>query len=256
MSESLRKERRGISADALWTMAMIFLTLGVVGRVLLENRVLGLTQNSEEELLKLLEDPQMMGAASVALVLQVISYCAVPLFAFLLVEGFCHTKRVLFYFLRILGLAVVCELPYNLAMNGKLWDTADRNPVFALALGLAILYFYRNYTEKSGKNFAVKLLVTVMAVLWVGMLRIDQGLPLVILVAALWALRSKPNFQVIGGCSAAIACSLISPLYMLSPLTFIAVHFYNGERETRSRWLRYAAYPLILLGVSLAVTYL
>ncbi len=248
MSETLKKERRGLSANSLWVIAMCFLAAGVAGRCILENRMLGLTEKTEEELLKLLENPNVMGLASVALVLQVLYYCAVPLFSWLLVEGFRSTGSVRHYALRLLALAVICELPYNLAMDNRLWAAGTRNPVFGLLLGLVLLWFYRTYSRKSLRDFAIRLLVTVMAVLWVGMLRISQGLPLVILVAVIWLLRDKPGFKVIGGCTAAIVCTLFSPLYMLSPMTFIAVHFYNGKREPGNRWVRYGLYPAMLLG--------
>ena len=48
--------------------------------------------------------------------------------------------------------ALVSEIPYNLAMGGNFFVTASRNPVFGLVLGLILLWFYRYYGEKSAKN--------------------------------------------------------------------------------------------------------
>ena len=42
---------------------------------------------------------------------------------------------------------------------------------------------------------------------------------------------------------------LISPLYALAPLAFLAIHFYNGEKGTGNMIVNYAAYPVLLLGV-------
>lgn len=232
---------------------MVFLALGVAGRCLIQNRLLGMASTSTPELLALFESrPELMGAAAAALVLEMIYGSAVPIFAFLLVQGFCHTANYRKYLLRVLGVALLSELPYNAAMGGGLWVTSSRNPVFALVIGLVVLYFYQRYAERSGRNLAVKALVTVAAVLWVEMLQIDDGAATVLLTAVVWALRSRANYRTLGCCVAAIACTLISPYYALSPMSFIATHFYNEEKGNANRVLSYLAYPVILLIAVLA----
>ena len=250
---SLVKENKGFSGSALRILGILCLALGVVGKCLIQNRMLGMANTTTAQLMALLDQkPELMSMAAAALVLQMVYCCAVPVFAFLLVEGFCHTGNYRNYLFRVLGVAVISELPYNLAMGGSLLVTAGRNPVFAMVISLVVLYFYRRYSEKSGRNFAVKTVVTLAAVLWVGMLRIEDGLAVLLLTAAIWALRKKPNFRTLGSCGAAIACTLISPYYALSPLAFIATHFYNEEKGNFNRVLAYIAYPAILLAVALA----
>ena len=250
---SLEKRNTGLGRNGLRIMGLLCIASGTAGRCLIQNRLLGMTSTTGEQLLALLnEKPELMAAVTAALVLQMIYCCAVPLFAFLLVEGFCHTGNYRSYLLRVLGLAVLSEVPYNLAMGDNLLVLGSRNPVFALAIGLVVLYFYRRYSERSRRNFAVKVLVTLAAVLWVGMLRIDDGLAVLLLIAVVWVLREKPNFRTLGSCGGAIACTLISPYYALSPLAFIAAHFYNEEKGDANRLVTYLAYPVILLVIVLA----
>lgn len=250
---SLVRNNKGFSSSALRILGILCLVLGVLGKCLIQNRMLGMANTTTSQLLALLDQqPELMSAAAAALVLQMIYGCAVPVFAFLLVEGFCHTGNYRKYLLRVLVIAAVSELPYNLAMGGGLLVTDSRNGVFALAIGLVVLYFYRRYHEKSGRNFGIKALVTVAAVLWIGMLRVDDGLATLLLICVVWALRSKPNFRTLGGCVAAIGCTLISPYYALAPLSFIATHFYNEEKGSANRILSYLAYPAILLAAAVA----
>lgn len=257
MSETLRPKPRGLSGAGLRYFGLACLALGIAGRCLIQNRMLNMANISAQELLTLLEkDPNMMSAATVALVLQVIYYCAVPLFAFLLVEGFCHTGNYKNYLLRVLAMSVAAEIPYNLAMGGELWVTGSRNPAFALALGLVMLYFYRRYSEKSAANFLLKAVITLMGILWVGMLRIEDGVVVLVMTGVIWFLRKLPNFRTLGGCAAAVASTMISPYYALMPMSLIATHFYNEERGTMNRFLEYAAYPLLLLAVALAGMYM
>ena len=254
---SLAKENKGLSGNGLRILGLLFLTLGIAGRCLIQNRMLGMANTTSQQLLALLDqNPELMGAATTALVLQMIYCSAVPVFAFLLVEGFCHTGNFRNYLLRVLGVAVLSELPYNLAMGDSLLVTGSRNPVFALVISLTVLYFYRRYSEKTGRNLGIKALVTLAAVLWIGMLRIDDGLAVLLLTAVIWALRNKPNFRTLGSCGAAIACTLISPYYALSPMSFIAAHFYNEEQGEANRIPTYLAYPAILLAVAAAGKFL
>ncbi|MBP3304779.1 MAG: hypothetical protein J6L24_02315 [Oscillospiraceae bacterium] len=257
MDDSLNKKPSGISGSALRVWGMLFLTLGIVGRGIIRNKLLGLGTISSAQLLELLQSSSdMMVMATVSLVLSAAYTCAVPIFTFLLVEGFCHTGDYRKYLLRVAGLALISELPYNLAMSGKLLDTGSRNPVFGLVIGLIALYFYRRYSEKSWANRGIQVLVTLAAVLWAFMLGIDEGVPLLILIAALWALRSKPIYRNLVGCIAAILCSVLSPFYLASPMAFVALHFYNGEKGESSRTVNYLAYPAILLVVGICAKFL
>lgn len=56
---------------------------------------------------------------------------AFPVFAFLIAEGFRHTRNRMKYFLRLLGFAVVSEVPWYL-LNGA---DGTHNVLFTLALG-------------------------------------------------------------------------------------------------------------------------
>lgn len=60
---------------------------------------------------------------------------AFPVFAFLITEGFRHTRNRMKYFLQLLGFAVVSELPWYL-LNGA---DGTHNVLFTLTLGVMAL---------------------------------------------------------------------------------------------------------------------
>lgn len=243
------KKNEGIHAGALRTWGMVFAAAGIISRGVLQRGLLGVGSISGQELLEAMSASNAaMGIATAALVLQVLEACAVPIFAFLLVEGFQKTSHFQNYLLRVLGLAVISEIPYNLAFSGKLLDFSTRNPVFGVALGLILLAFYKKYGDNKGvKNLAVKAVATVAAVLWVAMLGIEYGLPTVLVAAVLWALRKKPMLANVAGATVSILCSLSSLFMMAAPMGFLAVHNYNGEKGEGSRVVNYLAYPALLL---------
>ena len=257
MSENLRQDNTGLTSGALRTWGAIILALGIAGQAILQNRVLQMGSISGTELLKLMQESgDMMGAATLALVLQAVYACAAPIFAFLLVEGFCHTGNFARYFLRVLGVAIVSEIPYNLAMGGQFWVADSRNPVFALAICLVVLYLYKRFSGKTAGMVATRVLVTVAAFLWMGMLRIEEGQSLLILTVVIWAVRNKQNFRAIIGCTAAFACTLFSPFYIASPMSFLAIHFYNGEKGGDNKLVSYLSYPVLLLVFGLVAKFL
>lgn len=238
---------RGLTGAMLRTWGYLFLVLGVAARAVIQNHMLGMVGKTNLELLQTLQQSDAsMALASASLVMQALEACAVPIFAFLLVEGFYHTGDFMKYLLRVLLVAVVSEIPYNLAMQGNWLHMSSRNPVFGLALGLVILWFYRYYSGKSAKSVFIKILVAVAAMLWCMMLGIEHGAFTVLMVITAYLTRGK-QMRILIGCIVAAAGTALSMLYLAAPFGFLAVHFYNGEKGESNRTFNLVCYPLLLL---------
>lgn len=244
----------GLNRNGLRTWGLIFLAAGIFGRSVLQNQVLGIGQVNTQQLLEVMNSNMMI--ATLALVLQAIETCAAPIFALLLVEGFQSTANYKNYLLRVLGVAALSELPYNLAMGGGLLDLSSRNPVFSMVLGLIVLYFYQRYSEKGMKNVLIKLVVTLAAMGWAFMLQITEGICLILLIGILWAFRKKPLYRNFVGATAVVVCSLLSPFYLAAPMGFLVIHLYNGEKGEGSRVVSYLAYPAVLLVIGIAAQFI
>lgn len=257
MQENLNNQRKGLTTQGLRTWGTLLSVAGIFGTAVIQNGILGMTVGSTEKLLETMQSSgSMMMFATLAIVLQLIQACAVPIFVFLLLEGFLHTASVKKYLIRVVGLAVISEIPYNLAYSGSWLNMGNRNPVFALAVCLLLLYFYRMFPAKGFSNMVLKAVITVAAFLWISMLKIDAGGPCVLMTAVLWALRDKPNFRILGGCTAAFLCTVFSPYYLIAPMIFIALHMYNGEKGEENRVVSYLWYPVTLLVFGLVSAYL
>lgn len=252
--ERLReKQPTGISGSTLRKWAQLFLAAGVIGRGVLQRYLLGIGSVTAEELVQAMQSSDStMLIVTVSLVLQAMETCALPIFAFLVVEGFQHTSQFKEYLLRVLGAALLTEIPYNLAIGGAVLDFGSRNPVFGTVLVLITLHFYQRYSEKSAKNFGIKALVTLAAIVWGEILGIEFGAAMVIVSCVLWACRKKPMYRNFAGVAASMVCSLTSLFFMASPMAFLPIHFYNGEQGTENRVGNYLFYPVLLLVVGLA----
>lgn len=242
----------GITASGIRMWAMFLLAASVVGRSIIQCRIFGVGSATGEEMLAIMEqDQKMMYLAAISVILQACEACAAAIYAFLMVEGVLKTGNMKNYVLRVAGVAVLAEIPFNLAFSGKWIDLSSRNPVFGLLIGLVMLWFYKNFPGFKGTNLLYKMAATVGAYLWCNMLNISNGVCVLVIGLTLWAFQKKPQFRVYAGAIAAILCSVISPFYMIAPVSFLLLHSYNGEKGDGNPVVSYLSYPVVLIAVVL-----
>lgn len=70
-----------------------------------------------------------------------------PIFAFLLVEGYFHTKNLRNYVLRLLLFAILSEIPFNLAMGSRVFYPIHQNVLWSFLISLWLIH--RNERAKA-----------------------------------------------------------------------------------------------------------
>lgn len=242
----------GLNTGSLRTWGMLFAIAGIVSRCVLQNTLLGVGTRSMQELMELMQaDQTAMIITTVSLVLQAMETVAVPIFVFLLFEGFQHTSDWKKYLTRLVGLALLTEIPYDLAMNGKVLEFGTQNPVIGLVLCFALLLLFRRFAGK-------KLICVMMALagfVWALMLKVDHGIPMMLMICVMQLFRNKKMYMGFSGMAAAALCTGISPFYLVAPMGFLAIHFYNGEKGNSSRLVNYLFYPVALLAIALVAKF-
>ena len=261
---------KGLSRQAIRIWGLLFLVAGAVGQSILMNKMLGMNLDvfsagtiSKETIAQFeafLSSSQRNTTIAIFAILSQMAYsCAIPIYTFLLVDGFRRTSRIRDYALRLAGVAVLAEIPYNLVMSGKWLDWSSRNPMVGMVLGVGMMYFFNHYSGKKIKNILIRVMVLVLGYVWANMLRVDHGVPIIFMVCILWALRKRRGFQIIGGCGMMFAIGAFpgigTPMYWLAPVVFLAINFYNDEQGEENRWFNYLSYPAMLLAVGLIATY-
>ena len=78
---------------------------------------------------------------------------AFPIFAFLLVEGYFHTKNFKQYILRLVVFALLSEIPFNLAMGSRIFYPIHQNVLWSFLIALGLLHWNENIKAK-GKVWA------------------------------------------------------------------------------------------------------
>lgn len=80
---------------------------------------------------------------------------------------------------------------------------------------------------------------------------------MLVIVPVLWIFRGKKGMQILFGCFATLLSCIFNMNTLafigcsVAPLTFMLVHFYNGERGESNRYINYLAYPAMLLAIGL-----
>jgi len=169
---------------------------------------------------------------------------AFPVFAFLIAEGFQHTRNRMKYFLQLLGFAVISELPWYL-LNGA---DGTHNVLFTLALGVMALAAFE--AMKKDDILCIACFAT-----WSGVDYEWRGI-LMMVVFYLFGNVSNPSFP--SGRKAQIICSF--PLMMHygivgALLACLVIACYNGTRGFIHgqvvKYGFYAFYPVHLLLIQL-----
>ncbi len=162
-----------------------------------------------------------------------------PIFSFLLVEGYSHSKNIKKYLSRLFIFALLSEIPFNMLL-GHLIDFNHQNVYFTLLTGLFSIYIL-DKNRHDIKVFCTTLLI--MPVI-AEILNFDYGAFGVILIILLYLLKEDKLKQF-------IFASLLSSYSITAPIGFIFTYFYNGKLGKQSKLFNYAFYPLHLLILSL-----
>lgn len=190
---------------------------------------------------------------------QAVSWTAVPIYAWLLVTGFEHTRNPLHYILRLTVLAAVCEVPYDIVYTGHPFDLSSQNPVWALVVCLIVLVILRSADdapdarEHKGALWGKRIAAVVSGELWIAIFQMGTALGVVSVGTMLlgftvifYALHNKENKMM-------MASGFWGALMFITPAMGLLPLHYRNDRpgyDVTSRWtqiLFYALYPLMLL---------
>ncbi len=191
-----------------------------------------------------------------------------PIFAFLVVEGYFHTRSLRRYILRLLGWALLAELPFNLMMSGGLLYPIHQNAIWTLLIGLLLVHL--NERSRS-KKLPVRILVGIGTVLLGAVMGIvtfaDYYAAGVLMVLAFYFFRGRKWWCFLGQLAAMwyLNVVVISGLYYevevfgysfelvrqgLALLALVPIWLYKGRKGLSGRTFSlvcYAFYPVHML---------
>ena len=192
---------------------------------------------------------------------------AFPIFAFQIAEGFVHTSNFKKYALRLLGFAVVTEIPFNLFYSSRWFNPYHQNVLFTLLLGLLAIYVIDNLKKnRTPKNIG-------LSVLWLALICIasvigfvDYGFLEMLMVVMFYILRDFP-FAWLAQLVAMVLINIVFfegqvipvellgksfeiPTQGFAVFSLIPIWLYGGRKGKSSKIMQYsfyAFYPVHML---------
>ena len=167
---------------------------------------------------------------------------AFPVFAFLIAEGFIHTRSRYRYFFTLLGFAVISEIPWYL-LNGA---DGTHNVMFTLALGVATLMILENLLQRSLVLGFIWTLGMAGLASWLGVDYEWRGIIIIVIFYIFHSLtNNKTNIHI-----KLIICYIIMAHYGIILATII-ISFYNQSRgwieKNKWKYMFYIFYPFHLI---------
>lgn len=74
---------------------------------------------------------------------------AFPIFAFMIVEGYFHTKDLKKYVKRLFVFALISEIPFNLALGSRLFYPIHQNVLWSFLISIGLIYWNEKVKEKA-----------------------------------------------------------------------------------------------------------
>ncbi|MDK2808185.1 MAG: hypothetical protein PWP24_920 [Clostridiales bacterium] len=237
---AITSKRFGISGSTLKLIAIVTMLIDHIGAAILE------------AMPGFYASMQVRGSLYIAdRICRATGRIAFPIFCFLLVEGFFHTRSRSKYALRLAVFALVSEIPFDLAFRGQWWYPGYQNVFFTLLIGLIMMIGIQYEREHvlprlaKGKNIVALLLQTlifVAAAIVAQLLHTDYGMWGIVAIFGMYILRFNRLYQ-----------CLVEALYFMSfefpsaALSFLLLYFYNGKRGISLKYVFYLFYPVHLL---------
>lgn len=171
---------------------------------------------------------------------------AFPIFCFLIVEGFFHTRDVRRYMGRLGVFALISEIPYDLAFRGVPLEYAHQNVFFTLLIGIGMMILLERNRE-----WPVKAVILLLAMWLAVLIRSDYNFRGVLLIFVFYIFHESRWLAVTAG-------GLWNFLYQgviqkYGVLSVLPLALYNGERGRKMKYFFYIFYPahlLLLYGIS------
>ena len=191
-----------------------------------------------------------------------------PIYAFLLVEGYFHTKDLKKYVGRLFLFAIISEIPFNLAMGSSLFFPIHQNVLWSFLISMGLIHWNEKMKEKKlWKRILVGIITICIAYVGGILTFVDYYHAGILMVLTFYAFRGQKwwcylgqvlcmgyiNFEILGGFSYMV--NIFDQTYFierqgLALLALVPIWLYNGKQGYHSKALQYGYYifyPLHLL---------
>lgn len=179
---------------------------------------------------------------------RIIGRIAFPIYCFLIVEGYFHTRDVKKYASKLFIFALISEIPFDYAFFSRI-NWSHQNIFFTLFIGLQAIHLLEIYKDKSS---LISLSIILSASLLASLLRTDYNFIGIIYILAFYKTRSFSSLKRILIVSLIIFVTNYYSTSFIQQYSLLAMPLlllYNGKLGLKIKPIQilfYIAYPLHL----------
>ena len=230
-----------LSSNQLKVIAMITMLIDHIGLMLIGNGKLYGYNNALFSYVIILDSAKpWLGFYRFCRVIGRISF---PIYTFCIVEGFIRTSNLFKYFLRLLVLAIISEIPFNLMVYNRFFCTAGQNVIWLYLVGLLAL----TGIKKFNNHFAAVCIFSAIAMAMAHFFRLDYDYGGMVLLLLIYLFRNDKTYRSISIAVTTFILSIQNDFGAAALSTFF-IHHYDG---TKGRFnlsiIFYLFYPVHML---------
>lgn len=258
--EKVQGRKKGLSGSTLKLIAIVAMFIDHFAAIILDRYLVSigiLSLNQDTVLLP--ENRTMLIIYCIDLAMRLIGRLGFPLFCFLLVEGYYHTRNKAKYGMRLAMFALISEIPFDLGFKSQVLEFTYQNVFFTLFFGFVMIWGIDEFNMQMKEKFEGKLRlflcilgtvsITVAGGVIVELLKTDYASIGVITIVLMFLLHKKSFAG-----SMALGCFALTvrmPVEITSFITVPLVAKYNGTRGLKLKYFFYLFYPVHILLLSL-----
>lgn len=176
--------------------------------------------------------------------MRIIGRIAFPIYCFLLVEGFHHTRNVKKYITRLSVGMLLSEIPFDLAFSGRM-DWESSSVMVTLLLGCLMM----QCIQRLGGIWKLAVILPFVQIAeWLGTDYGGNGIALIAMLALTKGLPKEKLWRSAGfvillwfGPDVQVG-SLNIPMELFALIGLVPMFLYEGKKLTQSKWVQWAFY--------------
>ncbi|MBQ8596407.1 MAG: conjugal transfer protein TraX [Lachnospiraceae bacterium] len=247
--QDVAEVKKGITGSTLKWIALVSMLIDhsayvFIIPILVENGIYSVADYSATYIAELMEQGSIgWYYLAYQIMRRLIGRLAFPIYCYCLVEGFGRTGSRAKYAGRLALLAVLSEVPFDLAFYHTVFETEHQNVFLTLLLGFLMIWGMEKLAEKVNHIWLIglgQLLLFLAVALLAEWISCDYGWKGIFALMLLYQFRYQKGAQILAGCIAFIW----EPAALLA---FLPISLYNGRKGQQNKLFFYGFYPVHLL---------
>lgn len=190
---------------------------------------------------------------------RIIGRCAMPIFTFLIVEGYLHTSNFKKYIVRIGITAIITQTilkVLDIVAKEKSYMVSNTlNILFAYVVLLIFIKLFENIFKNNNiKNKVILAIYISFMILLYKYVNVDYGIILILLGFIMYLIKNYIKYEYLYNILIATSIIIVSlyfytkySIYLFIILSIIPILLYNGNLGKKNKFLKYLFYAILPL---------